>query len=43
MQAKHSQKTTQTEKEDYGKVHDDTGPYENPYGSQTGILDQGRE
>jgi hypothetical protein len=29
MQAKHSQKATQTEKEGYGKVHDDTDPYEN--------------
>jgi hypothetical protein len=43
MQAKHSQKTTQTKKEDYGKVHDDTALYENPLGSRTGILGQGLE
>jgi len=43
MQAKRSQKTTRTEKEGYGIVHDDTVPYENPWGSRTGILGQGRE
>jgi hypothetical protein len=43
MQARYSQEITQTEKEGYGKVHDDIGPYESPLGSRIGIHGQGRE
>ena len=43
MQARRSQKIIPTEIEGYGKVHDDTGPCENPWGSRINILCQGQE